>query len=351
MTEKYIELYKKYRPENWDEIIGQDIIVNSLREVPINNKVPTSYMFFGPHGCGKTSTAFILAKALNCENLQPNGNPCNECETCKNIDNDRQFGVRYISMANSGSVDDVRKLVNEAQLKQPVKHPVWILDETHQLSRTAFDSLLIPMESETIPSLFIFCSTEPDKIPKTILSRSQVRTFNLVDDKTLARNLMKITKAENLNVTNAQIAQAVRSAGGSVRDSISNLETLSAHGVLPEQYSEKVLKQVVSTKYTDVFKLTNEMVANGQSFSDTAQRLYNDLSTVLLIQAGSKPDITYPIMDKVAEVTTPKLIIAYLNILGNTIDSMSRNTVNSRILFDIGLSKMVTIKRQFEGGK
>lgn len=351
MTEQYTELYKRYRPRTWDDIIGQDNAVSTLRQTVITEKIPTGFMFFGSHGCGKTSSAFILAKALNCKNVSEDGNPCNECDVCKSIDKQTQPGVRYISMANQGTAEDVRKIVNEAQLVQPIKKQVWILDEVHRLSAQAFDALLIPLESEKAKTLFIFCSTEPDRIPKTVLSRLQVRNFNPVGAKELALNLQKIVTAEGLTMSKEQIIQAVRSANGSVRDSISNLETLASSGLLPEQYSEKVLKLLLSTKYTDVFSLTNEMVTDGQNFTKTAQRLYSDLSGVLILQSGGKPATSYPAMVEVAKTVEPRLVVMYLDLLGNTITDMSRNTVDSRILFDIAMAKIITARRKVQGGK
>ena len=349
-TEKYVELYKKYRPRVWDDIIGQSAAVDSVRKSVLNLTIPTGYVFFGPAGCGKTSTAFILAKALNCENLQENGNPCNECATCKGIDNNAQFGLQYVSMANRGSVEDIRKLVGEAQLAQPIKHQVWILDDCHRLSPAAWDALLIPLESEKTKTLFIFCSTEPDKIPKTILSRVQTRTFNPVDMKTLATNLAKIVKEENLSVSKEDIISAVRSANGSVRQSIGNLETLLSNGSLPEEYGDKVLNLLASNKYTDVYALTTEMQSKGQNFTESASRLYRDLSQALVIKAGGTVPGAQPALKTTADLLSPNLIIKYLDVVGNTITLMSRNTVDSRILFDIALSKIVAIKRTSKEG-
>lgn len=349
MTEKYLELYKKYRPRTWGSIIGQDIIVNSLKGAVLEKKIPTAYMFLGTHGCGKTSSAFVLAKALNCEHLKENGDPCNECQTCKAIDNQSQIGIRYVSMANNGTADEVRKITSEARIAQPIKQPVMILDEVHRLSPAGFDSLLIPLENESVKTLYILCSTEPEKIPKTILSRCQIRSFKPVDAKTIAKHLQYINEKEQLGLTNKELVQVVRSSNGSVRDSIRNLETLATHGALPEQYSELVLKTVMSTKYTEVFLLSNKLQNEGQSFSETIQRLYSDLSNVLVMLAGGKPAIVYPFMEEVAKQASPQLIITYLNILGDTINSMSKNVIDSRILFDIALSKIVTTKRKFDG--
>lgn len=343
--ENYTELYKKYRPRNWDDIIGQDKVIDTLRSVPITKKIPTGYMFFGTHGCGKTSTAFVLAKALNCENLKEDGNPCNECRTCKAIDANQQAGVRYISMANNGSVDDVRNLVNEASLAQAIKKPVFILDECHRLSPTAWDSLLIPLESEKMPALFIFCSTEPDKIPDTIKSRVQVRSFNPVGPKIIAKNLKKIVDEENLNISVEQIVNITRSSHGSVRDSISNLENVVSNGQLPNSYGDKVLLVLASDRYTSLFNLTNEINSAGQSFTEVSQQLYEDLANILIVMGGTKLTLSKEALT-LSKSASPQLIIGYLNILGEAINKMSMNTVNTQILFEIALTRMITISRK-----
>lgn len=348
MSKNYQELYKRYRPRTWDDIIGQDKIIDTLRQAVITGQVPTGYMFFGPHGCGKTSSAFILAKALNCNHLKEDGNPCNECQTCKSIDKNSQIGIQYISMANRGSAEDVRKIVQEAQLAQPINHQVWILDECHRLSGQAFDALLIPLESEKTKSLFIFCSTEPEKIPKTILSRLQTRTFNPVKPDVLATNLAKIVKNENLEISHEEIIRAVQGAQGSVRDSIRNLETLVSNGVLPEQYSEKVLKLLCTRNPADIFRMTSEMASQGQSFVQTIQRLYSDLAGVFMIQAGAQPTVLYPAMSVVAENINPNVTSKCLDILGQAIDNMSKNTVDSRILFEIALKKCLEFRNMYE---
>lgn len=347
MTEKYVELYKKYRPRVWEDVIGQDKVTENLRQIAISGEIPTSFMFFGTHGCGKTTSAFILAKALNCENPFE-GNPCNECKTCKAIDNNSQMGVNYMSAANNGSVDAIRKLTNDAQIAQPIKQPVWIIDEVHGISKAAFESLLIPLESESAKALYIFCSTEPEKIPSTILSRVQVRTFFPVPPSDIAVNLKRIIAKEGADVSDEEIVQIVRASNGSVRDSIRDLETVIQGGELPEQFTIELLKLLVSKKYTEVYKLTSQMQAENQSFNAAAMRLYSDLSSILLIQSGSEPTVMYPGLEEIAGMITPAVTIQYLNSLGETIETMSNNIIDNRILFEIGMSKIITIRREFE---
>lgn len=348
MTEKYVELYKKYRPRVWEDVIGQDTVVDNLRNIVKSGKVPTSFIFLGPHGCGKTTCAFILSKALNCEHPTEDGNPCNQCDTCKAIDENRQMGFNYVSAANNGSVDAVRKLVTDGQVVQPVKKKVFLIDEAHSLSKAAFEALLIPLENENTEPLFIFCSTEPEKIISTIQSRSQIRTFNPVSLQELAINLKRIVDAEKLDVTDEQIVQIARASSGSVRDSIRDLETVIAGGELPVQFSIELLKLLVTHKYTELYALTNEMQANNENFAKAAQRLYADMSSILLVQAGGKPPVLQAGIEEIAKMTSPQLIIKYLAILGETIETMGRNMVDSRVLFEIGMSKIISFKRDYD---
>lgn len=345
-TQPYMELYKKYRPRVWEDVIGQSTVVSTLQKAIEEKRIPTAYMFIGTHGCGKTSSAFILAKALNCLDPQPNGNPCNKCRVCQAIDNRTQSGIRYISMANTGTVDDVRKLVNEASFAQPINKPVFILDECHRLSNTAWDSLLIPLENEKSNSLFIFCSTEPDKIPSTIMSRVQARNFSPVDDKTLGANLQRIVKAENLSVTTEQLVAIVRASNGSVRDSLSNLDTVVSSGSLPSTYSDNVLTMLTEHKYTSLFNLTNEIADSGQSFTDISQQLYESLSHVLLALGQNEVKLTAAEIEFGKAYKNPGLIIRFMSVIGNALKQMSYNTVNTKILFEIAGTEIITYARQ-----
>ena len=197
----YVELYKKYRPRTWSEVVGQDGVVTDVRGAVANNRVPTAYLFAGPRGCGKTTVAYILAKALNCEKPDGQGNPCNECSTCMMIDSGTCPGVHYISAANNPSVDNIREITNEAYRMSTVRRPVWIIDEMQRLSIPAFDALLIPLENKSIPSTFIFCTTEIDRIPDTLISRMQPRAFRLVPRPVLAELCKRVLGLEGFTRT------------------------------------------------------------------------------------------------------------------------------------------------------
>lgn len=346
---EYVELYKKYRPKDWNDIVGQDHVVESLRQAVIDNNIPSGYLFAGKqHGSGKTSSALVLAKALNCENLKEDGNPCNECSTCHNIDNNRQIGFQYISMANRGSVDDVRDIVSKSQMAQPIKRQVWILDECHRMSTAAMEAWLIPLESDTNKSVFIFCSTEPEKILDTVKSRLQLRTFSSIDTKVIANKLLEVTKAEKLKVTPEQIVEAAREANGGLRNAMANLEILANGGELTTSARSRILNLLVSKNPVQVLALTSELEKDGADFKGLSEQLFRDLSTLILLSAGANLEESEAFKTVSKSIGTAKLLHC-ADILGDTLNRMAYNTVDKRILFEISLTKITNVLRQ--GGK
>lgn len=205
--QQYIELYKKYRPRTWDEVIGQDNAIQSLRRVVADDRLPTAYLFSGPRGTGKTSTAKIFAKAINCEHPDGNGNPCNECGTCMSIDDGTCTDYHYISAANNGSVDEVRRFMDQARRASSIRKPVWVIDEVHRLSNEAFDSMLIPLEDVDMPALFIFCTTQPKKIPATLLSRLFPISFGLVQSDKIDELCQRVLQREGYRMVGREDAQ------------------------------------------------------------------------------------------------------------------------------------------------
>lgn len=358
-----IDLYKKYKPKVWEDIIGQDAIVNSLKSSIINNNTSTtSFVFSGPAGVGKTASAFIYAKALNCENPTDNGNPCNECDTCKAIDNGSLIGVEYLSMANNGSVDDIRSIVEQTNISQPIKQKVLILDETHYLSKAAFGALLIPLESQNTKTKFIFCTTEPNKIDSAVMSRCQHRAFSPVKDSVLANHLANICIKENWliidkktnqisdksKINTSDIKDIVLNSHGSVRTAIGNLQAFIDTGIINKDSSVEIIKSILNLNPIEIYKKTDKLYENGESFVGSLESIYKILQNAL-IKKVSNEELS-SLQEDITKSIDTSTILSILDIIGDGLSDMSNRVVDYKILYERVMLKIIlTIKRRKNG--
>lgn len=286
------DVYKKFRPRKWSGLLGQDRVVESLKDDVKTRNLAGAYGFFGPAGCGKTSAAFLFAKSLNCENLdEVTLNPCNSCSSCVDIDNKVSLGVRYISMANNGSVGELREIIEHSKIKQPVKQQVWILDEVHNLHKTAFDSLLIPTESEQTNSIFIMCSTEANKIPDTVLQRIQTRVFSKIDPEPLRKLMGHIIKSSGGDPTSKEaqelMAYAIRNGNGHARKTLSAMESGISLRVFANSYEREIVESILEADPIKFYENLGNAIRSGDSAMVIAEQVYAILRTMLLIQAGA----------------------------------------------------------------
>lgn len=229
----YQSLYRRYRPQRFAEVRGQDHVVNALRHAVRDNRVAHAYLFSGPRGTGKTSTARILAKALNCTNLA-DGEPCGTCESCVDITRGASFDVHELDAASNNRVDAMRDLVARASLATPGRWKVYIVDEVHMLTDAASNALLKTLEEPPDHVVFVLATTDPQKVLPTIRSRTQHYEFHLLDAEVLAQLLADIATDAQLELPDTAVESAVRRGGGSARDALSALDQVVASGVVED---------------------------------------------------------------------------------------------------------------------
>jgi len=224
-------LYRKYRPKEWDEVMGQDHIVTTLKNAIAADRVAHAYLFAGSRGTGKTTLARLLAKAVNCLNPDPRKRPDNECESCKAVNENRFLDLIEIDAASNTSVDDVRDLRDKINFSPSQgKYKIYIIDEVHMLSTAAFNALLKTLEEPPPHAIFVLATTEIHKIPATVLSRCQRHEFRRVPVDEIVANLKKIAKAEKIQADDDALIQIARQSAGGMRDAISLLDQLSSTG-------------------------------------------------------------------------------------------------------------------------
>lgn len=225
-------LYRRYRSQRFSEILGQPHVTTGLQSAVAEGRESHAYLFSGPRGTGKTSTARVLAKALNCENLK-DGEPCCECTSCKSIESGNSFDIHELDAASHNKVDDIRELIGKVHLGTPGRTKVYILDEVHMLSSGAENALLKTLEEPPEHVVFVLATTEPQKVVSTIRSRTQHFQFHLLPSDVLADHLRWVIADAGLDVTDEGIEFALRQGGGSARDTLSALDLVVAAGGVP----------------------------------------------------------------------------------------------------------------------
>ncbi len=259
-------LYRQYRPKVFDEILGQDKVVNVLKNQIKNNNFSHAYLFAGERGCGKTSAAKIFAKAINC--LNPiDGSPCLECENCRAIEEETSLDVVEMDAASNRRIDDIRNLRdNVIYPPANLKYKVYIIDEAHMITREAFNALLKIMEEPPKHLVFILATTEIDKIPKTILSRVQKFEFNKIDSSKIKEQINIILKDQNIKMENEAVDLIIRKAKGAMRDALSILDQVLSFN--KEEFLLKDVEFILGTvDFEKIDKLVSSILVKDQKAS------------------------------------------------------------------------------------
>ena len=224
----YLALYRKYRPNNFDDVYGQEEIVTVIKNAIVNNKISHAYLFSGPRGTGKTTIAKIIARIVNCENLDSDGKPCGKCYNCVNFMSSND--IVEIDAASNNGVDEIREIRDNVNLvPSNAKYKVYIVDEVHMLTNQAFNALLKTLEEPPSHVIFILATTEPHKIPLTISSRCQKFRFTKIDDVKVVNRLREICKLENISCEEDAYFEIARLSDGCMRDAINLLDQLASY--------------------------------------------------------------------------------------------------------------------------
>lgn len=292
----YQALYRKYRPQKFEDVVGQKAIVKTLSNAILNNKITHAYLFAGPRGTGKTSIAKIFAKTINCEQL--NGLvPCEQCISCLQISNKQTTDIIEIDAASNNGVEEIREIKNKVNLvPSNGKYKVYIIDEVHMLTTAAFNAMLKTLEEPPQNVIFILATTEPHKIPLTILSRCQRYDFKRLTNKEIVERLTFIVKQENIKVEDGVLDMIAEISNGGMRDSVGLLDQLITYcddiisvdaiheinGTISNKQTFDLTKTIISKNFNDVYKLVNTYDENGKNLYKIIENVIIFLKNVLI---------------------------------------------------------------------
>ena len=343
----YQALYRKYRPQTFDDVVGQMAVTQTLKTQLVKNQLSHAYLFTGSRGTGKTSCAKILAKAVNCENPQ-DGNPCNCCPSCRAIDSGACMDVLEIDAASNNGVDNVRDLRDDAVYSpSQVKMRVYIIDEVHMLSISAFNALLKIIEEPPEHLLFILATTELHKVPATILSRCQRFSFRRISQEDIAARLQYVAYQENIDLEDSAARVLSRMADGGMRDALSLLDQCASAtageltaqriygclGIAGEQKAGELLSLIAHKDVKGALSLFNRLYAEGKDLSALLDELACLCRDLLVLKTA--PDVGITMLSGVAdeaeaaalsrEISTGELV-RYMNLLQQTMSAFTRST-------------------------
>lgn len=259
---QYIVSARKYRPDSFEDLIGQDNIVKTLKNSIVRGKLAHAYLFCGPRGVGKTSAARIFAKTINCSSPTADMEPCGQCESCVSFQEGRSYCIHELDAASNNGVEDIKTLMDQVQIPPQVgKYSVYIIDEVHMLTQSAFNAFLKTLEEPPAHAIFILATTEKHKILPTILSRCQTYVFNRISIPDIVRNLRDIATKENINIDDESLHIIARKADGAMRDALTIFDQTVAFCGTDVKY-EDVIRNLNVLDYEHCFHLTDAMLAN-----------------------------------------------------------------------------------------
>ena len=358
----YLALYRKYRPQTFEDVCGRDAIVRTLKNQINSGRIGHSYLFCGTRGTGKTTIAKIFAKAVNCEH-PVDGNPCGECATCRAIAKNADLNVVEMDAASNNGVDDIRSIIEQVSYSPTQgKYRVFIIDEVHMLSTPAFNALLKTLEEPPGYAIFILCTTEPNKLPVTILSRCQRYDFGRMPVATITARLKTVCEKENIRIEEQALHFIASAADGSMRDGLSILDQCNAFNYgndeLTYEHTLEILGAVDEGVFSDLYRcvhkkdakgaldILNRCLEQGRELMQFITDYIGYLRNVMLLKASEETakelDVSADHLQRMLEdarASELNEIVRYINVFSGLTEQI-RYSANRRVLTEAAVIRL-----------
>ncbi|MBQ7096962.1 MAG: DNA polymerase III subunit gamma/tau [Clostridia bacterium] len=356
----YQAIYRKWRPTTFEDVVGQSHITETLKTEIKTSRLAHAYLFCGTRGTGKTTTAKILSRAVNCENPMPDGNPCNECPSCKGILSNTIMDVVEIDAASNNGVDNIRELRDEISYTPAnVKYKIYIIDEVHMLSAGAFNALLKTLEEPPAHAIFILATTEAHKIPATIQSRCQRFDFRRISAKNIAGRIGEITRKDNINIAQDAIRLVAQLGDGSMRDALSILDLCSGiEGEITLKDIENVTGAVSRASLIDLsvslingdisksISLIDKMLESGRETGTLLDELIMCFREILICKIMDNPsdvvdksDEDIEVYKNIAKSVSNEVLLHIIKVLSETA-GLCKTSTNPRVMLEASAVKI-----------
>lgn len=358
--DNYIVSARRYRPATFESVVGQKSLTTTLKNAILNNKLAHAYLFCGPRGVGKTSCARIFAKTINCMNLTPDGEACNECESCRSFIEQRSLNIHELDAASNNSVEDIRSLIDQVRIPPQIgQYKVYIIDEVHMLSQAAFNAFLKTLEEPPRHAIFILATTEKHKILATILSRCQVYDFSRISAADVVNHLQFVASSQNVTSEVDALHIIAQKADGGMRDALSIFDQVVSYtngnityqsvienlNVLDYEYYFRITDAILKGEVRNCMLLLNEILEkgfDGQHIITGLASHFRDLlvckdeSTLVLFEVGASIRDRYKEMAK----QCPEWLLYRAIELANDCDLHYRESRNKRLLLELTLIQL-----------
>lgn len=362
MSEQYIVSARKYRPDTFASIVGQQAMASTLKTAVLSGRMAHAYLFCGPRGVGKTTAARVLAKTINCLNLQPSGEACNECESCKAFNEGRSFNIFELDAASNNSVEDIRTLIEQVSIAPVLgRYKVYIIDEVHMLSQAAFNAFLKTLEEPPSYAIFILATTEKHKILPTILSRCQIYDFKRITVSDIAHHLKFVADSEGITAEETALGLIAEKADGGMRDALSMFDRVASYGegsisyqqaleclnILDYTYYVRFIRAFIQGDYRETLLILDEVLSkgfDGQLIMAGLAAFARDLLVVQhtdTIKLLEKPETVQTIYKEAARLVAPNALHQIIRFLLDA-DSKYRTSTNKRLLIELTLLNILT---------